>query len=97
VRALAKIHLIKDNDGNLWIRKEKIKNDHRCNIPLLEIPKKIIDKYANHPICIKKKVLLPVLFNQKMNTYLSEIADSCNINKTITTHTARCKILLFVQ
>ncbi|MCI0750254.1 MAG: tyrosine-type recombinase/integrase, partial [Flammeovirgaceae bacterium] len=32
---------------------------------------------------------LPVLSNQKMNGYLKEIADCCDIIKKMTTHTAR--------
>ena len=60
-----------------------------CNIPLLDIPLEILRRYADHPVCQKKKVLLPVPCNQKMNSYLKEIADLCLINKNLTTHTAR--------
>jgi site-specific recombinase XerD len=34
-------------------------------------------------------LLLPVLSNQKLNSYLKEIADICGINKPLTTHIAR--------
>ena len=34
-------------------------------------------------------VLLPVLSNQKMNSYLKEIADVCGIEKELTYHIAR--------
>ena len=37
----------------------------------------------------KEKVLLPVPCNQKMNSYLKEIADLCLIKKNLTTHVAR--------
>ncbi len=37
----------------------------------------------------KKGCCLPVPCNQKMNSYLKEIADFCGIKKNITTHTAR--------
>ena len=33
--------------------------------------------------------LLPVMSNQKMNEYLKEIADRCEIHKKMTFHTAR--------
>ena len=33
--------------------------------------------------------MLPVLSNQKMNSYLKEIADLCSITKKMTFHTAR--------
>lgn len=48
-----------------------------------------MDKYKNHPVCIKNNRVLPVLTNQKMNAYLKEIADLCGIEKKLSTHTAR--------
>lgn len=65
------------------------KTNNMCNIPLLDIPLEILRKYAKHPACQKKNCLLPVPCNQKMNSYLKEIADLCLINKTLTTHVAR--------
>lgn len=60
-----------------------------CNIPLLDIPKQLLEKYKNHPECQKKGCLLPVPSNQKMNAYLKELADLCGIQKTLSTHVAR--------
>lgn len=60
-----------------------------CNIPLLEIPLQLIEKYKDHPQCQKDGLLLPVLSNQKMNAYIAEIADLCGIKKHLTTHVAR--------
>ncbi len=45
--------------------------------------------YAEHPKCINVDRLLPVLSNQKTNSYLKEIADVCGINKELTFHIAR--------
>jgi len=89
VKTLSREHLVTDNEGILWIRKARMKTSNMCNIPLLDIPKKILEKYENHSACRKKNVLLPVLSNQKMNSYIREIADLCGIKKSITTHTAR--------
>ena len=89
VQQLASEHIVEDQNGNLWIRKPRQKTKNICNIPLLDIPMAILRKYATHPTCQKKNVLLPVPCNQKMNSYLKEIADLCMINKTLTTHTAR--------
>lgn len=86
---LRKEHLVTDNNGNLWIRKTREKTNNMCNIPLLNVPKQILDKYADHPVCLDKGVMLPVMCNQKMNSYLKEIADMCGIKKNLTTHTAR--------
>jgi len=89
VQQLSKEHIIKDNSGNLWIRKNRQKTKNMCNIPLLKIPLEIIEKYKEHPVCQQKNVILPIISNQRMNSYLKEIADVCNIKKRITTHTAR--------
>lgn len=67
-------HISEDNDGNLWIMKSREKTKNMCNIPLLKIPLQILDKYAEHPYCLDEGVLLPVLSNQKMNSYLKETA-----------------------
>jgi len=89
VKNLTPDHLMKDNNGALWIRKSRQKTGNMSNIPVLSVAKQLIDKYADHPECIKKGVLLPVLSNQKMNSYLKEISDLCGINKKMCTHTAR--------
>lgn len=89
VQQLAPEHIARDNNGNLWIRKPRQKTKNMCNIPLLDIPQEILHKYADHPTCRKKGVLLPVPCNQKMNSYLKEIADICMIRKNLTTHCAR--------
>lgn len=89
VQQLAPEHIVRDNNGNIWIRKPRQKTKNMCNIPLLDIPQEILRKYADHPTCRKKGVLLPVPCNQKMNSYLKEIADICMIRKNLTTHCAR--------
>ena len=89
VQQLAPEHIVRNNNGNLWIRKPRQKTKTICNIPLLDIPQEILHKYADHPTCRKKGVLLPVPCNQKMNSYLKEIADICMIRKNLTTHVAK--------
>ena len=59
------------------------------NVPLLEQAMEIIEKYKDHPICISKNTILPMRSNQKLNAYLKEIADICNIRKPMTMHIAR--------
>ncbi|MCD7969136.1 MAG: site-specific integrase [Alistipes sp.] len=82
-------HITKDGQGDLWIRKTRDKTKNMCDIPLLPIPQRILEKYRNHPKICGTDKLLPVTSNQKMNSYLKEIADFCEINKKLTTHTAR--------
>lgn len=89
LKGLMPEHLAVDNNGSVWIRKKRQKTKNMCNIPLLEVPQQILEKYKDHPLCIKNGTLLPVISNVKMNAYLKELADICGITKTITTHTAR--------
>ena len=95
VATLSGENLVQDNLGDWWIRKGRVKLEHRrkassiSNIPLLPVPLAILEKYREHPICVKKGCCLPVMCNQKMNSYLKEIADFCGIKKNLTTHVAR--------
>lgn len=89
VKNLKEEHLVQDNDGKWWIRKAREKTNNMCDIPLLDIPKFILDKYKSHPTHTEKGLLLPVPSNQHMNGYLKEIADICDIKKNLSTHIAR--------
>ncbi len=76
-------------DGGKWIFTHRQKTETASRIPLLPIPEELIQKYAAHPQCINEHKLLPVLSNQKTNSYLKEIADVCGIKKDLTFHIAR--------
>ncbi len=89
VSQLTEDHIVTDNDGNKWIRKPRQKTKQMSNIPLLDIPLAIIEKYQGDKKAAKKGVLLPIPCNQVMNRYLNEIATICKINKHLTMHTAR--------
>ncbi|MDR2036669.1 MAG: site-specific integrase [Bacteroidales bacterium] len=89
IKGLKQEHIVKDNNGALWIRKKRQKTGNMCNIPLLDPAREILNRYKNHPTCIEKGVLLPMLCNQKYNAYLKELAAICGINKEISSHTGR--------
>ena len=89
VQQLKLEHLVADIHGKIWIRKARQKTKNMCNIPLLDEAQKIIDRYRDHPYCQTHGVLLPVCSNQKMNSYLKELADICGIRKNLSTHCAR--------
>ncbi|MBL7885868.1 MAG: site-specific integrase [Flavobacterium sp.] len=89
VKQLKKENLTIGIDSNKWIFTHRQKTDTASKIPLLPIAEEIIEKYANHPQCLNEDKLLPILSNQRMNSYLKEIADICRINKELTFHTAR--------
>lgn len=76
-------------DGEKWVFTSRQKEDTPSRIPLLPTTLTILDRYKEHPDCLKKDRVLPVLSNQKMNSYLKEIADVCGINSKITFHLSR--------
>jgi len=76
-------------DGRKWLMKNRQTTDIASHVPLLPQALVIIDKYKDHPKAYNKGLLLPMLSNQKVNSYLKEIGDQCGINKDITFHVAR--------
>jgi integrase len=79
-------------DDSLWIIGKRVKTGVSYRVPLLEIPAMIIKKYKG---TMQNRDLLPVISNQKMNTYLKEIADFCGIDKKLSFHVARHSIFPF--
>lgn len=73
-------------DGKQWIMTHRQKTDTPVNVPLLKIPLAILKKYEGQ---FPNGELLPVLSNQKLNSYLKEIGDLCGIDKNITFHYGR--------
>lgn len=76
-------------DGDKWIFTHRKKTETATRVPLLPTALEILDKFVDHPQCVNSGKALPVLSNQKYNSYLKEIADVCGIDKKLTTHTAR--------
>ena len=73
--------------GKEWIMTKRQKTSVETNVLLLDIPKRIVSKYSHQTYRDGK--LFPILSNQKMNSYLKEIADICGIKKNLTFHLAR--------
>ena len=58
-------------------------------VPIFSPALRILDKYKRCPQASTGKKLLPVPTNQKMNSYLKELADICGIQTKITFHITR--------
>jgi len=76
-------------DGEQWLFTTRTKTDTTSRIPLLPVARNIIEKYSNRPDIINSGNLLPKLTNQRLNSYLKELSDICEFNKTLTFHCAR--------
>lgn len=81
-------HIQRGIDGQNWIYIRRQKTNTKVRIPLLDKPLELIAKYTNHPKCNNQQ-LLPVFSNQKVNTYLKQVASLAKIKKKISFHTAR--------
>ena len=81
VKELSSEHLVRDNNGKLWIRKSRQKTKVMCNIPILPVASAILDKYKDAAECTGK--LLPVLCNQRMNNYLKKLLKYAVFTKSL--------------
>jgi site-specific recombinase XerD len=82
-------HIQKGIDGKDWIFIYRNKTETRCAIPILPAASSVLKKYENHPDVLLNNTLLPIYTNQKMNSYLKELADICGIQKKLSMHVAR--------
>lgn len=85
-------HCIRETEeGDMWISTKRQKTDNKVDVLLLDIPKQIILKYRGK---VDNGYVLPVVSNQKCNSYLKELADICLIDRNLTfhmaSHTANC-------
>ena len=87
IKKLTKQNIIKGIDGSQWLKFKRTKTKSLSSVPLLTVPEELIKKYEDFEN--PKGTLLPVLSNQKTNSYLKEIADACEIEKNLTFHVAR--------
>ena len=78
------------SDGEVyWIKmiRQKTKREYKC-VLLPQAHQLMMDlqEFQSH---IPKGKLIPIMSNQKYNSYLKEIADQCGIPKTLTSHVGR--------
>lgn len=75
--------IVKKFDDKLWIDMYRQKTKKQLSVPLLPKAISILEKYQEH------KSILPVISNQKFNSYIKEIAEIIGIEKKLTHHIAR--------
>lgn len=73
-------------DGSMWIKGRRKKTDTEYSIPLLNIPKMILDKYENR---LSGNRLLPITCLCQYNLLLKKTAQTCGIEKNLSSHIAR--------
>lgn len=73
-------------DGNLWIITRRKKTNTESNIRLLDVPRKIIEKYKG---MTRDNKVFPMPSNSTCNKKLKAIAELCGIKAHLTYHVAR--------
>ena len=73
----------------MWVHYSREKTSKVIRIPLLPKALEIIEIYKGDPKSIAQGSVFPRISNQKLNSYLKEIADVCGIKKNLTFHIAR--------
>lgn len=89
VMKLTKDNILIGIDGEQWVYTKRQKTNTPIKIPILKKANQIIEKYKDNYRAEVSGTLFPVLSNQKLNSYLKEIADLCKIKKNLTFHMAR--------
>lgn len=77
----------KNNRGQIFIDKHRKKTGKRFISIVLSEGKRILDKYDFQ---------LPVLSNQKYNTYLKEVQETCGLDKELHTHLGRTTYICYL-
>ncbi|MBU2940149.1 site-specific integrase [Lacinutrix sp. C3R15] len=83
--SLKKQNIIINFDSNKWIQIKRQKTQKVISLPLLSKAELILNKYSR----LDRETLLPVISNQKFNSYLKEISELLGIDKKLTHHIAR--------
>lgn len=89
VQKLKRSEIVEGSNNELWIITKRQKTNTTSRIPILPTALEIINCYKDNKECELKGTVLPVLSNQKMNSYLKEIADKCSVHFNLTFHIAR--------
>ena len=83
VRALTDKNLSTAEDGTVWIRSKRRKNGNPFEIPLLDLPLQILERYRG---TAPKGRLLPMYSNSQINLALKAIAKECGIERPVSYH-----------
>ncbi|PVH26827.1 site-specific integrase [Sphingobacterium corticibacter] len=75
-------------DGHQWIISRRKKSDIASNVRLMEIPKRIIEKYQG---TTRNEFIFPVPTNSTCNTHIGKLVEKAEIitEQKVTFHTAR--------
>jgi len=86
MRKLSDKDITTDESGTVWVKTKRKKTKVEYEVPLLELPLQILDRYRG---TAPDGRILPMLGNQEMNRQLKDIACTCGIERRLTFHCGR--------
>lgn len=86
IKNLQDINIVTDSEGNQWIDIERQKTGSRSLVPLLDIPKEIINKYKGTG---EKGKVFKMLCMNVVCQYTKRIGKLCGLDKKLTFHMSR--------
>lgn len=86
VKNLTRDNLKTSFDGHLWIITRRQKTNTDSSIRLLEVPKRIIEKYKGYT---RDNRVFPVPSNSACNSILKKIAKQCGVKTRLSYHVSR--------
>ncbi len=86
MRRLSERDLWVAEDGTTWIKSKRIKTGVDYQVPLLDLPLQILERYRG---TAPNGRLLPMYSSSNMNRVLKEIAETCGISGSVHFHRGR--------
>lgn len=83
---LSEENIYQEQNGSLWLKIKRQKTGSKCNIPLLDVPLQIMEKYKSER---KGNKIFNMIYLSCMNVNLKKIGKLCGIERTITYHQSR--------
>lgn len=83
---LSQEHIHEEENGTLWIKIKRQKTGSLCSIPLLDVPRQIMEKYKSER---KGDQIFNMVRLSCMNINLKKIAKLCGVEKCVTYHQSR--------
>lgn len=90
IKKLTRKNIVNEND-RFWLKTKHHKTDLDIEVPLDVIAANILKKYH-----LLRPNILPIISHQKANAYLKEIAEICEISKSLTFTTAHNTFVLLM-
>lgn len=89
VMALEPRNIVAETDGFSWIQICRVKTNTPVDVPLLDVARRILEKFKRESAVEERDTIFPYVPNQVVNRSLKIISEICGFSKRMTFHLAR--------